>query len=417
MVLAGLEANRFAQRQGPLALTNERSFEGLALELGSPLNMAALEGDRHKFFRRTAARGYSREAMRSALPGVGAILRRFVADLSPGDSFDAFSALQRLVSLQLGVAAAHADATSRIDDLQRFMRYLLNVLLTGAWPRILLRAPAYRRAKARSHEFVAGVVEFHRRNPPEGSGDGGNGTGRGRAPNLIDGFLAAHRSDPAAMPVEAVRSAAFGPFLAGQDTVAATTAFLLHEILSRPKVRERVEADVEGLFREGLPDGRRFDEARTLRDATIETMRLHPVAPMMPQHAATDFEFAGRRVRAGERVFMAQTVTHFLPEHYERPFEFELDRPSPGPLAFAPYGVGPHTCIGAAMGELQVMANVAFLLRFGEFAVAPEGYRLKTRTIPPAPKGFRMRLVRRREIPYELADACVPPADLWRPEP
>ncbi len=397
-VLGGLAANEFAQRYGHLVLTNARSFQDLTAELESPINMAVLEGEPHKRVRKIASRGYSRDAMLAAIPDVAKLLASFVRTLGIGHSFDVFPTMQQLISLQLGAAVTNTDATAAIGDLHRFMRYLLNVLFTRAWPRFLLRTKAYRSAKAQSHRFVDTIIAEHRKHSSEAK----------RSADLIDGLLAAHDADPDALPMHAVRSATFGPFLAGQDTVAGTVSFMLYEVLANPDVYARVSADAEALFANGLPGVEQFNSATALRSAVQETMRLHPVAPMMPQHASSEFEFAGHRVRAGDPIFMAQTIPHFLPEYFEQPFEFMLDRPKPRPLSYAPFGVGPHACIGAAMGELQVMTNLALFLHFGRFSIKPAGYRLRTKTLPLAPKGFHLRLDEiREERIYRLEAAAL----------
>jgi len=56
-------------------------------------------------------------------------------------------------------------------------------------------------------------------------------------------------------------------------------------------------------------------------------------------------------------------------------------------------------CIGAGMGELQVAANVASLLHFGEFEMTPADYVLKNRAIPLSPAGFKLRLKRKNPAP------------------
>lgn len=385
-VLAGLEANRFAAQQGRDVFTNHDVFIDLVNSLGSPKNMAALEGEEHKFFRSTAHNGYSRAALAAAMPKIVDVITNFLAHQKPGAVFDVFPTFQRLISLQLGRVAADFYADDDIDELQRFMRYLMNVYLAGAWPRFVLNFPSYKNAQRNAHEFARKVVAHHQANPPSDN----------RPRDLIDDFLQAHNENPERMPMNAVHAAALGPFLAGQDTVAGTSAFMLYAIISNPEIYAPVQKEVDVLFANGIPAAADFRNAEALHNTAIETMRRYPVAPFMPQHVSQSFEFHGYRIERGQPVYVAQSLTHFMPEYFEDPFTFNIDRPKPKAQTFAPFGVGPHTCIGAGMGELQIMLHIAALLHQAKYSMEPANYQLKTKTLPPAPAKFRLKIVEKR---------------------
>lgn len=385
-VLAGLEANQFANQQGKLVFTNHDVFIDLVNALGTSKNMANLEGDEHKFFRATAHSGYSRATMSASMPHVVNVNANFIAKKEIGSSFDVFPTFQKLISLQLGRIAAGLEADDSIDDLQLFMRYLMNVFLAGAWPRFVLNFPSYIRVKNTAHEFARSVVSKHQNNP----------VGENRPRDLIDDFLQAHAEHPELMPMHAVHAAALGPFLAGQDTVAGTSAFMLYAIISNPEIYARVQNEVDTLFANGIPAATDFRNAEALHNTAIETMRRYPVAPFMPQHVSQDFEYGGCRVEQGQPIYVAQTITHFLPEFFEDPFTFNIDRPKPKAQTYAPFGVGPHTCIGAGMGELQIMVHIASLLHQAKYELTSRNYTLKTKPLPPAPANFRLKIIERR---------------------
>jgi cytochrome P450 len=385
-VLAGADAYKLAAQTGYDVLSNHDTFIGLIRELGTDKNLAVLDGDDHKLFRSIARDGYTRTAMMASLPVVLDTIDGFVGALEVGDCVDVFPVFQRLISLELGEAVAGVRVDDHIAELQRFMRYLMNVHLVGLWPRATRHLPAFRRAIRTSHRVVADVVRFHQDNPP----------GPDRPRGLIDDFLDAHAANPDRVPMHAVKAAAFGPFLAGQDTVAATTAFLLYALFKAPHYLERVQADVDALFADGPPAPKAFKGARALMDATRETLRRYPVAPFVPKTGLVEFEFKGHRIPAGALIYLFQTLPQFKASNYPDPWAFDIDRPRAGPGTFAPFGSGPHLCIGAGMGEYQVAANVAALLHHGRFELAPPVYELKNRAIPLSPDGFQLRLVERR---------------------
>jgi len=385
-VMAGLEVNKFAAQEGKHVFTNRDVFIDLVNALGTSKNMENLEGAEHKFFRSTAHKGYSRATMAASMPHVVDVISDFLAAKEIGMSFDVFPTFQRLISLELGRIAAGLKADDAIDDLQLFMRYLMNVFLAGTWPRFVLKFPSYIRAKNKAHEFARDIVEKHQNHPADET----------RPRNLIDDFLQAHAEHPELMPMHAVHAAALGPFLAGQDTVAGTSAFMLYAIISNPEIYARVQAEVDVLFANGLPAATDFRNAEVLHNTAIETMRRYPVAPFMPQHVSQNFEYGGYRIEKGQPIYVAQSLTHFLPEFFEDPFTFNIDRPKPKAQTFAPFGVGPHTCIGAGMGELQIMVHIAALLHQAKYEMTPRYYTLKTKTLPPAPAHFRLKIIEKR---------------------
>lgn len=382
-VLAGKEANLFAQREGAAVLSNQEVFKGLIHELGTQKNLANLEGDEHRLFRRTARDAYSPTTMKQQTTLALDFSRQFMDKLPVNSVFDVFTTLQKLTSLQLGKILTQLEGEDYINDLQTFMNYLLYIHLTGIWPKAMMHLPIYKKAKARALEIAHKIVRYHIENPP----------GEHRPTGLVDDFLRAHEADPVAMPMDAVLAAALGPFLAGQDTVAATTAFMLYAILSNPALLERVQADIDALFANGAPKAEDFHHTKALHLTAIETLRRYPVAPFMPQTAAQAFEFNGYHVPANSPVYMAQALTQFLPEYYDNPFEFNIDRPKGTAGTMNPFGLGPHTCIAAGMGELLVMINVATILHTTKLALVPGDYQLKLRAIPPAPAGFCLKVV------------------------
>jgi cytochrome P450 len=101
---------------------------------------------------------------------------------------------------------------------------------------------------------------------------------------------------------------------------------------------------------------------------------------------------------ANTPVYVAQTLTQFLPEYYDNPFEFNIDRPKGPAGTMNPFGVGPHTCIGAGMAELLVMINVAALLHHAKLQLSPSNYQLKMRLIPPAPAKFRVKIIEKKRV-------------------
>src|SRR5918997_6004793 len=101
----------------------------------------------------------------------------------------------------------------------------------------------------------------------------------------------------------------------------------MYEVLRHPEVLARVRADADALFAAGRDlTERDLRTATSLHGALMETMRLHPIAVTQMRTATRDFTFAGHRVTAGETVFVATSVPHFLDEFFPDPQRFDIDR-------------------------------------------------------------------------------------------
>jgi cytochrome P450 len=125
-----------------------------------------------------------------------------------------------------------------------------------------------------------------------------------------------------------------------------------------------------------------------LHRTALETLRRYPTTPATQRTVTAPFEFAGYRVEAGTRLFIGTTVPHFDERYHPDPYRFDIDRYRPPrnehriPGAYAPYGLGPHTCLGAGMAEAQIMLTVAALFHYGQFEMDPPDYELQIRPLP-----------------------------------
>ena len=98
-------------------------------------------------------------------------------------------------------------------------------------------------------------------------------------------------------------------------------------------------------------------------------------------------------------VFAATSVPHYLPECFPVPDRFDIERYTEAraehrqPYAYAPFGLGPHRCLGNGFAEVQILATVATILRDVDLELHPNGYRMKTTEVPlPRPRdSFRVR--------------------------
>ncbi len=390
-VLAGPELARWmGSREGREALRSREVWQGLVEEYGATRTITGLDGPEHRRLREVMRRGYSREAVAGRTDELVAITDRCLdRDWRPGTAVPVVRGMQLLVTSQLGTLLTGRVPLEHLDDIRTTILYILNVLVTRQRPAVLLRHPRYRRAKARVAELGEQMVREHRsRTRPTG------------VRTLVDDIMDAHDRDPTLVAAADLPLDLTGPYVAGLDTVANTLASLVHAVLAHPDVLERIRAEADALFAGGPLDDDVVAALPTTHGAVQETMRLYPIAVAQPRVANRDFTYAGHRIREGEPVYCAITVPHFLPASFPDPHVFDVDRYGPdrrehaAPGAYAPFGKGPHTCLGKGIAEMQMTLTAARLFHRLDLALGPRDRVLRRRAAPtPGPvAGFRVRV-------------------------
>lgn len=383
-VMAGPEANRFTTRHDDEAFTNVVEFRGLSEEIGPVFT--AMPPEPHRYMRRLMRPAYAKSAATPHLDDLIGVTNDFLGRVTVGGSFEVFPTMQEIVVNQLGYMMFDRPAGDYFEDFRRFMLTLLEVHQFKMKPRWMLHLPGYRKAKARAFAMAEEVLTHVRSTHP----------GEDRPSNAIDILLDAEDAEGQPFSEAALLAEAMAPYLAGQDTVAGTMAFICYTLHKYPDVLARVQAEVSEHFDPIDPSMENLRRLDTLHRAIVETMRRYPVAISMPRHAARSFAFAGYRVDAGAHVYSATAVTHFLPEFYAAPYTFDIDRPRGPSGSYAPFGVGNYTCLGAGIAEVQLLTTTAALLAHGRFELDPPDYEAKLATIPlPNPGRYRLRLVER----------------------
>jgi cytochrome P450 len=334
-------------------------------------------------------RGYSREVVANRLDELVAITdRNLERTWRPGTRVPVLRSMQYLVADQLGELMTGRSRPEYVADIRLAVIHLLNVLVTKQRPRIMLRDPRYRRAKARLAELGRTIIADRESNPV------------GEA-ILVDDLLRAHREQPAAMPAEDLVLALTGPYIAGLDTVANTVGSFVYAVLKHPGVHEQVRAEADALFAGGTGITERdLRGLRAIPAALMETMRLYPIAVVQMRTATRDFTFAGHPVTAGETVFIGTSVPHFLAEFYPSPETFDIDRYAKPraehlrPGAYSPYGRGQHVCLGKTLADIQMVVTMARLFHRLDLSLESPDYVLARRSTPnPGPAwSFKVRV-------------------------
>ena len=229
----------------------------------------------------------------------------------------------------------------------------------------------------------------------------------GGAPhNLLEAMIAAADHEGSGIDDAQVAGNVLGMLLAGEDTTANSIAWMVHLLWRHPAALQRARDEVRRVVGPGAPATLEQMAQLDFLDACAhETMRLKPVAPMLPLEAMHDIAVGDVQVPAGYVVVNLMRHDSLDETHVPRAAEFLPERwlaaGGAAPLAglarrtSMPFGAGPRICPGRYLALLEMkLAMVALLGHFDIDAVDTPGGAEATEhlSFTMAPVGLRMRL-------------------------
>lgn len=394
VLISGVEAANFmGTRAGKDSLRSKEFWQGLCGEYGANRMLTGEDGESHKQLRDIMRNGYSKESIKGRYKDLititdGSIKR----DWPVGKMVPVVEGMQYMVVDQLGTILTGVAPLEYVKPIRTAIIYILNVLVTRQRPKVLLLRPEYKKAKNKvmelGHQMIKDAKARYATTKPEDR-------------NLIDDIMAAHIETPEIMPASDLIVSLTGPYVAGLDTVANTTAAVVYSVLKHPEVKARVLKEVDELFAAGeVDEDGLLKKLPSLNGAIMESMRLYPIAVAQMRTANKDFVFEGHQIYEGEMIFIGTSVPHFMDEYFPEAKKFDIDRYQKPraehlqPGVYSPYGRGPHTCLGKSLAEVQMALSMARLFHKVDMELETPNYELKTKTAPtPGPAmDFKIRV-------------------------
>jgi cytochrome P450 len=174
------------------------------------------------------------------------------------------------------------------------------------------------------------------------------------------------------MPERQLRDEIHILYVAGHETTSNTLGFAAALLARHPEERQRLEAELDEVLAGRTPG---VDDVRRLRytEAFLkETLRLYPIAPMLPRKVNREFRIRDHVLGPDRDVWVCQWVTHrdgrwwgddapvFRPARWLDGSTAGLPRG-----AWFPFGGGPRVCFGQRFALTEaVLALASVVQRF-----------------------------------------------------
>ncbi|KAJ8750985.1 hypothetical protein K2173_016166 [Erythroxylum novogranatense] len=190
--------------------------------------------------------------------------------------------------------------------------------------------------------------------------------------NLLQ-FLLEFREHDTGEPIshEQIKALLMDIVIGGTDTTSTTVEWAMAEMMLHPEVMVKAQlelTEVVGLDNE--VEETHVKNLPYLHAVVKETLRLHPVAPLLlPRSPTKSCNVSGYAIPKDTKVFLNVWAMHRDPEFWESPLEFKPDRFLGDKLDYLgqhlhylPFGSGRRVCAGLRLGERMVMYLLATLV-------------------------------------------------------
>ena len=395
--ISGPEVNRWVRRHGRKYLTSKSLFGDFEKVYGAVGILPALDGADHFRYRKTMTSAYSRGRLEEQLDLAYSKAREYMTSWKVGESYSARDLCRKMINSQTSHLMMNVDTQDIMDDIIAYKERALTTHLLNILPKFMLKTPGMKRKAKAIGTLMERVQSVH------------TAAQRAGCPrNFVDDLLSLHANHPLLMPESNLNFAVSAIVLASMY-LGDGFNFALYAMASQPELYDKIQSEADALFSNGDPVGKDFSPANMgVTDRFInECFRVYPVVPMSMRAVVNTFTVEGYEIPRGVRVSIAQTAPHYMEDCFPDPFSFDIDRylsprnehRNPG---YAPYGLGPHTCLGTKWMTLHLAVNLLIIAHYFTLRVYPEDYKLGISAFPSMKpdKKLRFRIAEQRhELP------------------
>ena len=395
-VIAGVEAAKLmSTKKGREGLRSKEFWDDFVEHYGASKTLTQIDGEDHRRMRGIMRKGFSREAAAGQYHELTHIAdKSIVRDWKQGETIPVIEAYQYMIVQMIGEMMSGEAPLEYVKDIRTNILFLLNVLVARVRPKFYLKSPKFKKASKRVEELGDKMVAQFKAYAETGD----------LPDNLLGDVYQAHIDDPEFVQARDLSVLLTGPYVAGLDTVANTVAAATYGILKTPGVLEKVQAEADALYAKDTITEADIRGLDYIQGCLKEAMRIWPIAVAQMRTTNHDLEFEGHVIPKDELIFIGTSVPHFMEEYFPDPFKFDPERFNDErrehmkPGVYAPFGRGPHSCLGQNLAEVLmgvIMARVFYRL---DLSLDPVDYTLKTKSAPtPGPAmSFSIKVVGER---------------------
>lgn len=171
--------------------------------------------------------------------------------------------------------------------------------------------------------------------------------------------------------------------IGGSGTTSTTVEWAMAEMMLHPELIKKAQEELtEVVGVNNIVEEFHIHKLPYLHAVAKETLRLHPVAPLLlPRSPSKSCNVGGYTIPKGAKVFLNVWAMHRDPQFWDNPTEFQPERFLSevnkldyfgNHLHYLPFGSGRRICAGLPLGERMLMYVLATFLHMFKWEL-PKG--------------------------------------------
>ena len=372
VVLCGPAANKFLLVDQAKFTTNKEAWEVSLSDL-FPNGLMLMDGAQHKYHRSIMLDAFKKAPMQGYLDMMPELVDHLLAPLK-GQSNLLFFPFFKEVTLKIaGNVFFGIPLKEDLSQVNKAVTDIVNASLA-----IPINLPFFNYGKGiKGRQFLIkyfkSIIGERRTNP-------------GR--DLFSKLCQAKNEDGAQFTDQEIIDHLIFILMASHDTTAITLTLMSYFLAKHPEWQDKVRAEIKTV---NLQSPFKVNDLRQLENLGLvmkETLRLHPPLIMVARKLEKDMVVNDINIPKNTAVNAVFQMTHTDKDTWTNPLKFDPERfnkerkeQTKCPFSYAPFGAGPHHCIGYGFAEMSVKVVMMELLKQYQLSV-PTDYECAIRDVP-----------------------------------
>lgn len=374
--LIGPDANKFVLQNESMSFSNFLAWEPTLSTLFDN-NLLQRDFTDHKVQRKILQQAFKRAAIDGHMELMNPMIREGVSALSSGEKIRSMDMVKRLLLNVGSKVFLGLDAGAEADRLNKAFTDIVD----GT-------ADPFRRKEIWFFPYAKGlrgnatITRFINENI---------GQRRLTVSRDMFSYLCHLRDDEGNLiSDEQVKDHLIFLLFAAHDTTTSALSAILYALASNVQWQDQLRDEIYALDKETLE----FDDLERLQKTGwtfSEALRMYPALHSIPRYALKDFEFNGHLIPANTMVLLSTILTHYMPEYWTNPNEFDPYRFSPERAEdkkhfyqYIPFGGGSHKCLGLHIAQIQAKMFLFYLLKQYRVTKSPNMTTYRYKSVPLA---------------------------------
>ncbi|GKC32220.1 cytochrome P450 93A3-like protein [Tanacetum coccineum] len=170
-------------------------------------------------------------------------------------------------------------------------------------------------------------------------------------------------------------------FAAGTDTSAITVEWTLAELINHPNIMKKAVEEIDQVVgKNRLLQESDIPNLSYLQAIVKESLRLHPVVPLIQRLSTEDCTLGGYHIPANTTIFLNVWEVGRDPTHWENPLEFMPERFENKQLDvrgqhfhLVPFGGGRRMCPGTSLALMVAHATLGSMIQCFDWKAGKDG--------------------------------------------